>query len=181
MKKTQMRVGIALQIASWLGDEYRVGPTGSDWSDPKERFRLTMEHDRIIYLNDLGEQRDFLIGTEGVIIRPSPAKTVSLIEALAWAREDESRVFRTQGGRVECRVRDNAPQYLAGIDWNIAGAVAWDAPCTIPYDEWESVTIQIEAVPTNIESGALAETKPPSIQSRPRLDRSPTAQKPRSA
>jgi hypothetical protein len=131
----------ALVLAKQLGNGHFAGRWNEkgEWADPECRF----------YTNGCGliwdatnAQRDPSPSEAARIIRPAK-REVSLVEALRWAEQDESRVFSR--GNVTCRFADGELQVKVSRGWNTATVYDWRIPCTID-EGWEDVTAQVRVV-----------------------------------
>ena len=145
--KPTMNMGAALCLARELGAEYRAARPGEDWSIPDNRFRMDESGNE---WDDGGDgERALSPEVPAVIIRPAK-REVSLIDALHWAAQDESREFRIpRFPRYRYRVNNDKFQHRhdEGCEWETCGVVSanWCATCTID-EGWEDVTAQVRVV-----------------------------------
>lgn len=151
-----MNMGAALWLARKLGPKYRASWPSADWGRAPDRIFIDQCSAQ---WDDDGCERDVLMTSQAVIIRPAK-REVSLIEALHWAAQDESREFHS--GQVAYRVRGGEPQRKHCNDngnwhcndngnwycndngnWSRAITVNWFAIYAIN-DGWEDVTAQVQ-------------------------------------
>ena len=136
-----MNMGAALWLARELGPEYRAAFPNANWDCPSNRFQLNQGSE----WDDTGTLHPMSYGVPAAVIRPAK-REVSLIEALHWAAQDESRTFEQEG--LTYRVRNGIPQWQhkPGGHWHRADdSGAWDMACTID-EGWEDVTAQVRVV-----------------------------------
>jgi hypothetical protein len=133
----------ALVLAKQLGNGHFVGRWNerSEWADPECRF----------YTNGCGliwdatnAQRDPSLSEAARIIRPAK-REVDLIDAMAWAKQDDTRTFDMHN--TQYRVRGVELQSWVSVSgvWCRSGASNWEAACTID-EGWEDVTAQVRVV-----------------------------------
>jgi hypothetical protein len=142
VEKPTMHFLKALILADAMGPEYRACLVEEYVDRASDRCRW----DKALgYIGDDGKAGSSAsLNRLARIYRPAK-RLVSLIEALAWAAEDESRTFHHEGFR--CRVSGGLQFQFQGreLDWRDTDATSWRVPCTID-EGWEDVTAQVRVV-----------------------------------
>ena len=141
----------ALILAHHAGPGHRACQADTDWSKPYSRCKWDGAKG---YINDEGDSLFVADNYAGHVIRPAK-REVSLIEALHWAAQDESRTFELEG--LTYRVRKGAPQFQGReLDWrDVTDHILWHDVCTID-EGWEEAELFVTAnLPKLI--GALSE------------------------
>jgi hypothetical protein len=144
-KKPTMSFLNALILADALGPEYRVCLSKGSADCPVHRHRWAGDY---YFMADDGlSARISDLDADAVIIRPAK-REVSLIEALHWAAQDESREVTGAGGKgFRYRVRDNEPERweTASSRWLREGVYHWKTPYIID-EGWEEVNVQVTEI-----------------------------------
>jgi hypothetical protein len=140
MSKPEYTFLEALILAHHAGPEYRVCKDGEDAARDECRCRWDGQSGYVVDNGDGGKCASF---APAVIIRPAK-REVSLVEALRWAEQDESREYEDALG-TKYRVRESFVQFKrVGSDWcDIDDYVEVHLPVTMG-EGWEEVELEVK-------------------------------------